>query len=116
MKTNDTSASKSTPAGMNPGEALQAADAVALRDHRAALPKAAELPQVQGTEFHVIKRYEPNTDGYRFLHGVALAWHQDRLFASFGHNSLLSSDFSLANSPTENVLAMYKAALQYGRY
>jgi hypothetical protein len=43
MKTNDTSTSKSTPAGMNPGVALQAADAVALRDHRAALPKAAEL-------------------------------------------------------------------------
>lgn len=86
MKTNDASASKSAPAGMNPGEALQAADAVALWDHRAALPKAAELPQVQGTEFHVIKRYEPKADGYRFLHGVALAWHQDRLFASFGHN------------------------------
>ena len=86
MKTNDTSASKSTPAGMNPGDALQAADAVALRDHRAALPKAAELPVLDGTEFHVIKRYEPKADGYRFLHGVALAWHQDRLFASFGHN------------------------------
>ena len=86
MKTNDTSVSKSAPAGMNPGAAMQAADAVVLRDHRAALPKAAELPQVQGTEFHVIKRYEPKADGYRFLHGVALAWHQDRLFASFGHN------------------------------
>ena len=86
MKTNDASAAKSAPAGMNPGEAPQAADAGALRNHRAALPKAAELPVLDGTEFHVIKRYEPKADGYRFLHGVALAWHQDRLFASFGHN------------------------------
>ncbi len=26
------------------------------------------------------------TDGYRFLHGVALAWHRGKLFASFAHN------------------------------
>jgi hypothetical protein len=42
MKTNDASAAMSAPAGMNQGEAVQAADAGALRDHRAALPKAAE--------------------------------------------------------------------------
>lgn len=52
----------------------------------APVPKAAELPRVEGARFHVIKPYEPDKDGYRFLHGVALAWHQGKLYASFGHN------------------------------
>ena len=81
MKTHDMSASKSAPAGMNPGEALQATDAVALRDHRAALPKAAELPQVQGTEFHVIKRYEPKADGY-----PCAMEHQGKLYVGYSNN------------------------------
>ena len=51
-----------------------------------AVPKAAELPVLDGVEFHVIKPYEFIKDGYRFLHGVALAWHKGRLYASFGHN------------------------------
>lgn len=50
------------------------------------LPKAAELPQVAGAGFFVIKPYEFNKDGYRFLHGVALCFHKGRLYASFGHN------------------------------
>ena len=41
---------------------------------------------LKGTEFSVIKPYEFDQDGYRFLHGVALAWHKGRLYASFGHN------------------------------
>lgn len=51
-----------------------------------ALPKAADIPVLRGVEFHVIKRWEPQTDGYHWLHGVALAWHHGRLHASFGHN------------------------------
>ena len=51
-----------------------------------AVPKASELSTINGVRFHVIKRYEPAVDGYRFLHGVALAWHHDRLYASIGHN------------------------------
>lgn len=66
--------------------ALHAAEPAPLWDLRVPLPKATELPAVQGTEFHVIKRYEFNKDGYRFLHGVALAWHKGKLHASFGHN------------------------------
>jgi hypothetical protein len=50
------------------------------------VPKSAEIPVLPGVEFHVIKPYEFPKDGYRFLHGVALAWHKDRLYASFGHN------------------------------
>jgi hypothetical protein len=50
------------------------------------VPKAAEIPAIQGVEFHVIQRNEPQTDGYRWLHGVGLAWHKGKLYASFGHN------------------------------
>lgn len=50
------------------------------------VPKTQELKRVEGTTFHVIKKYEPSVDGYRFLHGVAIAVHRNQLFASFGHN------------------------------
>ncbi|MFI4875926.1 MAG: sialidase family protein, partial [Blastopirellula sp. JB062] len=50
------------------------------------VPPAAKLPVLKDVEFRVIKPYEFKQDGYRFLHGVALAWHRDRLYASFGHN------------------------------
>jgi len=50
------------------------------------VPKTAEIPVLSGVEFHVIKPYEFSKDGYRFLHGIALAWHKGRLYASFGHN------------------------------
>ena len=39
----------------------------------AVLPKAAEMPVLEGLRFSVIKPYEFQKDGYRFLHGVALA-------------------------------------------
>ncbi len=51
-----------------------------------AVPKGADAPGLKATEFRVIKPYEFDSDGYRFLHGVALAWHKGRLYASFGHN------------------------------
>ena len=51
-----------------------------------ALPKAADAPVLKGVDFRVIKPYEFDKDGYRFLHGVALAWHKGKLYASFGHN------------------------------
>jgi hypothetical protein len=59
---------------------------ISLWDDTIAVPKAADLPVLEGVEFHVIKPYEFHQDGYRFLHGVALAWHKGRLYASFGHN------------------------------
>ena len=52
----------------------------------AAIPKAADAPVLPGVGFRVIKPYEFDRDGYRFLHGVALAWHKGKLYASFGHN------------------------------
>ncbi|MBN2451009.1 MAG: hypothetical protein JXR77_11505 [Lentisphaeria bacterium] len=51
-----------------------------------AVPKAAEARVLEGVRFHVVKPYAFAVDGYRFLHGVALGWHGDRLYASFGHN------------------------------
>ena len=50
------------------------------------IPDAQSLERLEGVRFEVIKRYEPELDGYGFLHGVALAWHKGRLFSSFGHN------------------------------
>jgi len=51
-----------------------------------ALPKTSAAEVLQGVQFHVIKKYEREVDGYGFLHGVALAWHKGKLYASFGHN------------------------------
>jgi hypothetical protein len=50
------------------------------------VPKNAELNKLKGVQFHVIKAHEPGKDGYNWLHGVALAWHKGKLYASFGHN------------------------------
>ncbi len=51
------------------------------------LPKAAELDELAGVRFSVIKKYEPERDGgYGFLHGVGLMWHKGKLYASFAHN------------------------------
>lgn len=59
---------------------------VPLWDEKVALPAAAGLPVPEGVEFHVIKKHEPGVDGYPWLHGVGLAWHKGKLYASFGHN------------------------------
>ncbi len=57
-----------------------------LWDATIPLPESGQLPVLSGVRFCVIKPYEFRKDGYRFLHGVALAWHKGRLYASFGHN------------------------------
>lgn len=69
-----------------PTAELHAADPAALWNPDRSVPRTNELTLLGGTEFRVIKPYEFSSDGYRFLHGVALAWHQGKLFASFGHN------------------------------
>lgn len=50
------------------------------------LGEAKDLPVLDGVEFHVIKKWDKAADGYTFLHGVALAWHKGKLYASIGHN------------------------------
>lgn len=66
-----------------------------LWDETRPLPKAAELPQVKGAEFHVIKPRAPDEDQCRFTLGVGLAWHRGRLYASYGFNR------GEENTPTE---------------
>jgi hypothetical protein len=51
-----------------------------------ALAKAEELPEIRNVDFHVIKKWDKKSDGYTFLHGVALEQHKGKLYASFGHN------------------------------
>ncbi|MFT5470982.1 MAG: hypothetical protein ACI8UO_006115 [Verrucomicrobiales bacterium] len=57
-----------------------------LRDEALPFPATAEIEVLDDAEFHVIKKWEPEDDGYQWLHGVGLAWHQGKLYASFGHN------------------------------
>jgi len=65
---------------------LSAQELFPLWDPDVKLPGKNELPTLENVEFSVIKPYEFHIDGYRFLHGVALIWHEDKLYASFGHN------------------------------
>ena len=64
----------------------QTSKTTALWKSTAHLPDTASAEVLDDVEFHVIKKWEPDVDGYKWLHGVALAWHQDKLYASFGHN------------------------------
>lgn len=57
-----------------------------LWDDAFPLETADELTELSDVKFHVIKKWDQPRDGYTFLHGVGLAWHKGRLFASFGHN------------------------------
>ena len=50
------------------------------------LAEAEKLPEISNAEFHVIKKWDKKSDGYTFLHGVGLAKHRGKLYASFGHN------------------------------
>ncbi|MFZ2655028.1 MAG: exo-alpha-sialidase [Victivallales bacterium] len=52
----------------------------------ATMKKGKDIPVLRDVEFSVIKKWEPEADGYDWLHGVALAWHKDKLYASFGLN------------------------------
>jgi hypothetical protein len=57
-----------------------------LWDERVPLLKSADLPALDGVEFHVIKKQRPDTDGAKWTLGVGLAWHNGKLFASYGFN------------------------------
>lgn len=57
-----------------------------LWDASKKLAEAKDLPVLDGVEFHVIKKWDKEADGYTFLHGVGLCWHKGKLYASIGHN------------------------------
>ena len=65
---------------------LVAADPVPLWDPAVPLPRQAAAPVLEGVAFHVIKPQRPDTDGCNFTLGVGLAWHKDKLYASYGFN------------------------------
>ncbi|MDA0921776.1 MAG: exo-alpha-sialidase, partial [Planctomycetota bacterium] len=69
--------------------------ALPLWNDKQTLPKAAELPQVAGVKFHVIKKPRPDTDDCKFTLGVGLAWHKSQLYASYAYNK------GNENTPTE---------------
>ncbi len=75
---------------------LLAAEPVPLWDPAAILPKAAEAALLDGVTFHVIKPQRPDTDGCNWTLGVGLAWHKDKLYASYGYNKDPNE-----NTPTE---------------
>lgn len=58
-----------------------------LWDESRKLGGANELPFVTGAEFHVIKKQRPDADGAMWTLGVGLAWHQGKLYASYGFNT-----------------------------
>ena len=66
--------------------AIESSGTRALWSGDSPVPPSASLPELSGVTFHVIKRQEPEKDGYPWLHGVGLAWHKGKLYASFGHN------------------------------
>jgi len=65
---------------------VDAAEPFPLLDVSVELPKAADLPTLKDVEFNVIKKWDKPADGYTFLHGVGLAFHKGKLYASIGHN------------------------------
>ncbi|GAA5221710.1 sialidase family protein [Membranihabitans marinus] len=50
------------------------------------IPNREDLVQVEGVQFKAIKKYEPDIDGFKFLHGVAIVNFKNKWFVSFGHN------------------------------
>ena len=68
------------------GTGVAAPAAFPLLEKSVALAKAADLPDLQQVDFHVIKKWDKPADGYTFLHGVGLAFHKGKLYASIGHN------------------------------
>src|SRR3546814_7185657 len=57
------------------------------------LPTIENIPVLEHVKFRVIKKYEPEKDGYRFLHGVAIVRHQKERMASFEHNQIGRAHF-----------------------
>ena len=65
---------------------VAAAEPVTLWDPAVPLPTKAAAPVLDDVAFHVIKQRRPDTDGCNWTLGVGLAWHQGKLYASYGFN------------------------------
>jgi len=84
-------------------------DSAPFRLWKSAIPLsvAEDLPELSNVDFHVIKKWDQKSDGYTFLHGVGIAQHHGKLYASFGHNK------GAENTVTEE--AQYRASEDGGR-
>ena len=51
-------------------------------------PNTADVMPLLDVTHLTIKGYSPQSDGVNWLHGVALCWHDGRLYASFGVNAV----------------------------
>lgn len=62
-------------------------DGMTLWAREVAVPTREEAPIVAGARYHTIAPWQPEVDGFRWLHGAALAWHNGRLWACWGANA-----------------------------
>jgi uncharacterized repeat protein (TIGR02543 family) len=60
-------------------------DATQIWDATQTLPKAADLSPVKDAKFYVLGKLRE--DGANFTLGVGLAWHKDKLYASYGFST-----------------------------
>ncbi|WP_236979577.1 exo-alpha-sialidase [Membranihabitans maritimus] len=80
------------------------------------VPSKEEIRQIKDVEFRTIKKYEPESDGYRFLHGVAIANFENSWFVSFGHNKGVENTAGeVANSYQSKNLKSFDTLIPVGK-
>ncbi len=57
-----------------------------LWDSSLRIPSATEIHRLEGARYSVIKKREPEVDGFSWLHGVTLTPYQGMLYATWGAN------------------------------
>lgn len=107
---------------------LSAQDIFPLWDSKVGMPEKEDIPIIENIEISVIKPYEYDKDGYRFLHGVAIIGHKGKLYASFGHNKngentvteeanyRVSADGGKTWGPLKNIGGGEKVAVSHGEF
>ena len=76
MQIDETDTHDIPPAAREPG--------VVLWDPDAPVPNASDIERLGGIRFEVIKKREPEIDGYKWLHGVAIYRYKGAFFTSWG--------------------------------
>lgn len=62
------------------------ADSYPLWNPEHSVPSVEAMQKLKLTQFHIIQDRAPERDAYNWLHGVALTFHENQFFTSFGHN------------------------------
>lgn len=57
-----------------------------LWDPSVPMPRSSDIPRLPNTRFTIIKKREPEKDGYDWLHGVAIIRHKNVFYTCWGHN------------------------------